>query len=127
MNTEMHDTASAPARRVMFELAELMRLRVAITAWIPRTDTDWATRSRALASVEARRAGWWHVLTRIGARDGSLCFVYVQAVVVAEFEARAAARSWRESAIEWQARADGRPTSDAAGALSNWHELGVTV
>ncbi len=36
------------------------------------------------------------------------------------------ARFWRETAADWQARAEHRPTSDAAGALSNWAELGVT-
>lgn len=33
----------------------------------------------------------------------------------------------RRAAAGWQARAEQRPASDAAGALSNWHELGVTA
>ena len=39
--------------------------------------------------------------------------------------ARDDARFWREAAQDWQARADRRPTSDAAGALSNHHELEI--
>ena len=40
--------------------------------------------------------------------------------------ARDDARFWREAAQDWQARADRRPTSDAAGALSNCYELEIT-
>ena len=45
---------------------------------------------------------------------------------IAHRKAREDARFWQETAQDWQARAEHRLTSDAAGALSNWAELGVT-
>jgi hypothetical protein len=51
--------------------------------------------------------------------------VFAVAAIEAAASARDDARFWRETAEDWQARADRRPTSDAAGALSNHHELEI--
>jgi hypothetical protein len=92
----------------------------------PASDVTWAERSAQLALVFSRRAGWWRVLAKASSRDG-VHRVYLRAVMTAESHDRDRARFWRESAEEWTARAQQRPTSDAAGALSNWHELEVTA
>ncbi|WP_297651268.1 hypothetical protein [Pseudonocardia sp.] len=47
--------------------------------------------------------------------------------MTAQYTEQDRARFWRDSAADWQARAERRPTSDAAGALSNWAELGVSA
>jgi hypothetical protein len=92
----------------------------------PDTDAGRAAFSSAMAMITARRAGWWRVLLVDDRHMQLLHPVLADAVGIAYGKARDDARFWRESAADWQARADGRPTSDAAGALSNWHELEVT-
>lgn len=99
----------------------------ALTRTRPTTDAGWADRSRALALIDARRAGWWRVLSRAGYRDTGVHPLFAHAALVAAEDTRDRARFWRDSAAEYRARAEDRPTSDAAGALSNWHELGVTA
>jgi len=92
--------------------------------------TDWENVARAsrLALICARTAGWWRVLARETYRyPHPHSRLFGQAVISAEHTERDRARFWRESAQDWQARAECRPTSDAAGALSNWAELGVSA
>ncbi|MBN9100927.1 MAG: hypothetical protein J0I49_22865 [Pseudonocardia sp.] len=92
--------------------------------------TDWENVARCarLALICARIAAWWGVLARETYRlDDPHAFMFGRAVIVAEQSERDHARFWRDSAADWQARAEKRPTSDAAGALSNWHELGVSA
>lgn len=92
-----------------------------------RTDAEQATRAARLALICARTAAWWGVLAGYLSRDPQAPRVHVRAAVIAEAEEKSYARFWRETAADWQARAEHRPTSDAAGALSNWTELGVTA
>ncbi len=94
-----------------------------------RTDAEHATRAERLAVLCDRRARWWDVLahwTYHGA-DPSPPVVFGHAAQGCASADRDTARFWRELAADWRARAEHRPTSDAAGALSNWHELGVTA
>ena len=93
----------------------------------PSTDAGRAAYSAAMAVLTARRAGWWRVLLIDDRHTHQLHPVLAAAVRIAHGKAHDDARFWRESAADWQARADRRPTSDAAGALSNWHELVVTA
>ena len=59
-------------------------------------------------------------------RHGSAVpLVYGHAAQHCASKDRDSARFWRETAADWRARAERRPTSDAAGALSNHHELEV--
>ncbi len=93
-----------------------------------RTDWENVARASRLALICARTAGWWRVLAReIYHFPSPHSRLFGLAVISAEHTERDRARFWRESAADWQARADRRPTSDAAGALSNWAELGVTA
>ncbi|MBN9101132.1 MAG: hypothetical protein J0I49_23930 [Pseudonocardia sp.] len=93
-----------------------------------RTDTENVARCARLALICARTAAWWRVLARETYRYPSPhSRLFGLAVISAEHTARDRAKFWRESAADWQARAEQRPTSDAAGALSNWAELGVTA
>lgn len=91
------------------------------------TDSDaaHAVRARQLAVVAARRARWWQVLGRwVYTEAGQpVPLLFGAAALDAAHSARDEARFWREAADDWQARAEHRPTSDAAGALSNHHEL----
>jgi hypothetical protein len=48
-------------------------------------------------------------------------------VIIARLALRDDARFWTETAADWRARAEHRPTSDAAGALSNHADLGVVA
>ena len=92
--------------------------------------TDWENVARCarLALICARTAAWWRVLARETYRYPSPhSRLFGLAVISAEHTARDRAKFWRESAADWQARAEQRPTSDAAGALSNWAELGGTA
>ncbi|MFC5949764.1 hypothetical protein ACFQH9_15930 [Pseudonocardia lutea] len=84
---------------------------------------DNASRADRLAVLHDRAARWWRVLYRHSANG--VPFVYVSAAGRAIQAAQEDARFWRETAADWRARADQRPTSDAAGAMSNWAELGV--
>ena len=96
--------------------------------WVhsPAPPDGWATRSATLALISARTAGWWRVLLSADRRSRTTHPLYRRAVSAAHRKAQADARFWRETAADWQARVERRPTSDAAGALSNWAELGVT-
>lgn len=91
------------------------------------TDTEHAERAERIAIVSARLAGWWGVLARWTYRGSGLDHLHGRAAFVARRAERDAARFWRDTAADWRARAERRPTSDAAGALSNWDELGVTA
>ena len=128
--THDHTTPDTPptrptaADRVMAALEELDHASWAL-GLLPRTATDWATRSAAMALISARTAGWWRVLLSAERRTRTAHPVYRRAVSVAHRRALDDARFWRETAQDWRARVDRRPTSDAAGALSNWRELGV--
>ncbi|GAA1872152.1 hypothetical protein WHI96_19625 [Pseudonocardia tropica] len=84
-----------------------------------------AARARRLAELHTRRARWWAILQRDTATNYAPV-VYVQAVVTAVMENERQARYWTDTADDWQALADGRPTSDVAGAMSNWADLGLT-
>ncbi|MEV1296164.1 hypothetical protein [Pseudonocardia sp. NPDC049635] len=84
-----------------------------------------AARARRLAELHTRRARWWAVLEHDTATNG-VPVVYVQAVVTAVLDNERQARYWTDTADDWQALADGRPTSDIAGAMSNWTDLGLT-
>lgn len=94
-------------------------------------DLDHALRAEQLAAVCARRARWWHVLARWAYRPAThghdVHAVFGTAAHMARTRQLSDARFWSELAADWRARAEQRPTSDAAGALSNWDELGVTA
>jgi hypothetical protein len=91
------------------------------------TDAEHAVRARKLAVVAGWRARWWEVLARwLPSGDGHpIPLLFAAAAIEAAASARDDARFWCDTAADWQARADHRPTSDAAGALSNQHELGI--
>ncbi len=91
------------------------------------TDLDAARRAERLALVSARITGAWRLIAAHAVTDHTIPAVFLRAAVIAECDARDDARFWRDTAADWRARAESRPTSDAAGALSNWHELGVTA
>jgi hypothetical protein len=91
------------------------------------TNTENAVRAERLALVCARITGVWRLIVAHAVTDLTLPGIYRHAAVLAECDARRTARFWRDTAADWRARAEGRPTSDAAGALSNWHELGETA
>ncbi|PKB32450.1 hypothetical protein [Pseudonocardia alni] len=84
-----------------------------------------AARARRLAELHTRRARWWAILQRDTATNG-VPVVYVQAVVTAVLDNERQARYWTDTADDWRALADQRPTSDVAGAMSNWTDLGLT-
>ena len=85
-----------------------------------------AARSRRLAGLHARRARWFAVLERDTVRQHHIPLVYVQAVIAAVCSAERESRFWADTAADWQALIERRPTSDVAGAMSNWHELDLT-
>ncbi|MBN9791165.1 hypothetical protein DMP17_21525 [Pseudonocardia sp. TMWB2A] len=84
-----------------------------------------AARARRLAELHTRRARWWAILQRDTATN-RVPIVYVRAVVTAVLDNERQARYWNDTADDWQALADRRPTSDVAGAMSNWADLGLT-
>ncbi len=86
----------------------------------------FAARARRLAELHTRRARWWTVLRRVTIADHPVPTVYLSAVITAAVEAEEQARFWSDAADDWQARAERRPTSEVAGAMSNWHDLGLT-
>lgn len=91
-----------------------------------RTDAEQATRAARLAVVADRTARWWDVLARwTYTLDAAVPLVFGQAAAITAARARDDARFWRDIAADWTARAEHRPTSDAAGALSNHHELEI--
>ncbi len=113
--------------RVSAALDEQHKLASDVLGWRPDTNLDRAARARVLAVIAARRAGWWSVLHLAALADLSTPMVYATAARAARDQQCDRARFWRDCAADWQARAEHRPTSDAAGALSNWAELGVTA
>jgi hypothetical protein len=92
-----------------------------------RGDAEHALRAERLAVLSDREARWWRVLgSWVYSWDsGSVPLVFGAAAVAAAEGCRDDARFWREAAADWWARAEHRPTSDAAGALSNHPELGI--
>ena len=92
-----------------------------------RANVDNAVRAERLAVLAEREARWWAVLARWAySRAGrSVPWVFADAAHHAGARARDDGRFWREAAADWRARAEHRPTSDAAGALCNHHELGM--
>jgi hypothetical protein len=123
-------SADAPAVIPVARLVEagLRRTSRAIrdTARPPAGDLlAHAVRARRLAELHTRRARWWTVLERDTATNG-VPVIYVQAVVTAILDNERQARYWNDTADDWQALADRRPTSDVAGAMSNWADLGLT-
>lgn len=101
-----------------------LRLQLIAASELPAASAlDHAARADRLAVLHDRAARWWRVLYRHSPHG--VPFLYVSAVGSAELHERDEARFWRETAADWRARAERRPTSDAAGALSNWAELGV--
>ena len=92
-----------------------------------RTDTEHAARAERLAVLADRAARWWDVLARwVSSPAGRpLPTVFGYAALGRAHSQRDSARFWRETAADWRARAEGRPTSDAAGALSNHQQLGI--
>ena len=130
-HTTHHDTASPGTVVPVTHLAQagLDRVATAIhqtSALRPGDDLAHAARARRLAELHARRARWWAVLQRATIADFDIPRVYLTAVAIAQHSAADQARFWTESADDWTARAEHWPTSDVAGAMSNWHELGLT-
>lgn len=122
-----HGPAETPTG-VAVRLAEqfivrLNHLIMAVCAQRPTDETDRAVRALRLEQLHTRQARWWAVLQRN--THQAVSFVYIDAVIRARFKAEEDARFWRDSASDWTARALGRPTSDCAGAMSNWDDLGV--
>lgn len=111
--------AHAGLNRASAAISETSALR-------PTDDLGQAARARRLAELHSRRARWWTVLRRATVADLDTPAVYITAVATACVDAENSARFWRDAAEDWQARAEQRPTSDVAGAMSNWHELGLT-
>jgi hypothetical protein len=120
------DHRAAPGSVPAIVDAAFYRIRVQLDA---ASDTpavsalDRAARADRLAVLHDRSARWWRVLYRH--TPTGVPFLYIAAVSRAEMHERDEARFWRETAADWRARAEQRPTSDAAGSLSNWAELGV--
>lgn len=123
------DLVSRPsvADRVAAATADYRHQFHTVAATSPVNDLDRARRAEQLAMICARSAGWWRVLTTGTRGDLDLHPVYRRAAIAAECRERDQARFWRDTAADWRARAEQRPTSDAAGALSNWAELGVSA
>jgi hypothetical protein len=113
------------ARRVASAMAELDQHYDNALAMPHGTDVEHAARAARLALVAMRVSAWWGVLARETYRDRNAHVIHGRTAVIAQHTEKNRARFWRDAAADWQARAEHRPTSDAAGALSNWHELGV--
>jgi hypothetical protein len=130
MDTHEHDTT--PVRndyrgRVASAIEELDQQYAHAAAMPRRTDAEQAARAARLALVSMRISAWWGVLARETYHERNAHVMHARAAVIARCTEKDRARFWRDAASDWQARAEQRPTSDAAGALSNWHELGVTA
>jgi len=91
------------------------------------SDLEHAVRAVALARACARRVAWWGVLVRVLTFEHRGHSVHIRSAVLAECSERNDVRFWREASADWLARHEQYPTSDAAGALSNWADLGVTA
>lgn len=110
--------------------AGLRRVAAAIRDTAPPPPGDplaHAARARRLAELHSRRARWWAVLERGIVGDHDMPMVHAQAAYAAVSVAEREARFWSDTAADWQARAEQRPTSDVAGAMSNWADLGITT
>ncbi|WP_219420307.1 hypothetical protein [Pseudonocardia nigra] len=130
MHAQEHDTTPVRheyLRRIAAEIDELDRQNAEARAMPHRTDAEHAARAARLALICARTSAWWGVLARKTYRDHDMHVLHGRSAVIAEHTEKDRARFWRDAAADWQARTERRPTSDAAGALSNWHELGVTA
>ncbi|TCK20628.1 hypothetical protein [Pseudonocardia endophytica] len=106
-------------------IGRLNYLIMAVGAQRPTEDTDRAARALRLEQLHTRQARWWAVLQR-HTDHRAVAVVYVDAVIRARSKAEDDARFWRDAAADWTARALDLPTSDCAGAMSNWDDLGVT-
>ncbi|MBW0088982.1 hypothetical protein I4I73_06820 [Pseudonocardia sp. KRD-184] len=111
---------------VVTALAELDDAYDAAARMPHTSNVEHADRALALARLCARRAAWWRVLALWTYRAG-FDRLHGKAALAAGHRQQERARFWRDTAADWRARADLRPTSDAAGALSNWAELGVSA
>jgi hypothetical protein len=130
MHTHSRDTdptRTSYLHRIATAIGELDDQRAQATAMPHRSDAEHAARAARLALICARTAAWWGLLARIAYRDPAVHSLHGHAAVIAKHAEKNNARFWRDAAADWQARAERRPTSDAAGALSNWHELEVTA
>ncbi|SFO37798.1 hypothetical protein SAMN05216207_104915 [Pseudonocardia ammonioxydans] len=123
--TDPAATVVSVSRLVQAGLRRISRAIIGLAAAPAGDSLGHAARARRLAELHARRARWWAVLERDTARHLDVPLVFVEAVVIARCDAEREVRFWSETAEDWQARADRRPTSEVAGAMSNWHELGL--
>ncbi|GJF05518.1 hypothetical protein [Pseudonocardia sp. D17] len=112
------------ADRVTAALDELTARFSAVASERPDSDLAHAVRADRLAMVCARRAAWWQLLMARRHRAG-MSMLFTRAVIHAANQEQDRARFWRDAATDWRARAERRPTSDAAGAMSNHHDLGI--
>ncbi|ODU07299.1 MAG: hypothetical protein ABS81_02045 [Pseudonocardia sp. SCN 72-86] len=112
------------ADRVTTALDELTDQFSAVAFERPNSDLAHAVRAERLAMICARRAAWWQLLMARRHRSG-LSMLFTRAVIHAANQEQDRARFWRDAAADWRARAERRPTSDAAGAMSNHHDLGI--
>jgi hypothetical protein len=130
MHAQEHDTTDVRddyLRRIAAAIDELDRQNTEARAMPYRTDVEHAVRAARLALIAMRRSAWWGLLARATYRDLNTHVVHGRTALIAQHREKDRARFWRDAAADWRARAEQRPTSDAAGALSNWHELGVTA
>ncbi|GJF03669.1 hypothetical protein [Pseudonocardia sp. D17] len=118
-------TGRAPVTaRVSAALTELIAQADALLSQHPEALLARADRADQLAMICARRAGWWRLLLTSAHRQ-TVPDLYRRAVIAAGFEQHDQARFWRDTAADWRAQATRQPTSDAAGAMSNHHDLGI--
>ena len=110
--------------KIAAAIDELDQQHRALVALPHTTDAHSAIRAARLALICARTAAWWGLLARYLSRDPQMHRLHLRAAVIAASDEKDRARFWRDTAADWQARAEHRPTSDAAGALSNWYERG---
>ncbi|OLT10143.1 hypothetical protein BJF78_29220 [Pseudonocardia sp. CNS-139] len=113
--------------RIITALNDLDKQHLDALALPYSTDLERAVRAERLAMICAREAAWWGLLARWSYLSGAVDAIHGRAALRARSKCRGDARFWRDLAADWRARAERRPTSDAAGALSNWRELGVTA
>lgn len=124
--TETGSTVVPVARLVE---AGLRRVAAVIRDTAPPPPGDplaHAARARRLAELHSRRARWWAVLERSIVADHDMPIIHAHAAYAAVSVAEREARFWSDTADDWQARAEQRPTSEVAGAMSNWADLGLT-
>ncbi|MBC3191467.1 hypothetical protein H7X46_10375 [Pseudonocardia sp. C8] len=120
------DTPAGLAVRLAAQsIARLTTAILAVCDQRPTDPTERAARALRLEQLHAREARWWAVLQR-ATDHRTVPFVYIDAAIRARCKAADDARFWRDTAADWTAHALDRPTSDCAGAMSNWDALGVT-